>query len=49
MESILFYTQKKGIKVIAEFVDDEAIYQTLVSLGIHYSQGYLFSIPSSVL
>ncbi|MDD5053042.1 MAG: EAL domain-containing protein [Sulfuricurvum sp.] len=49
VESILFFAQKKGIKTIAEFVEDEAIYEKLVELGIDYSQGYLFSIPSPTL
>ena len=49
VESILFYAHKKGIQVIAEFVEEEAIYHTLVKLGIQYSQGYLFSIPSATL
>lgn len=46
VESILLFAQRKGIATIAEFVEDEAIYQKLVELGINYSQGYLFSVPS---
>jgi EAL domain-containing protein (putative c-di-GMP-specific phosphodiesterase class I) len=46
VESILFFAHKKGIEVIAEFVEDEATFITLVKLGIEYSQGYLFSQPA---
>lgn len=46
VESILHFARKKGIETIAEFVEDEAIYTKLVELGITYSQGYFFSLPS---
>lgn len=46
VESILLFAQKKEIKVIAEFVEDEAIFAKLVELGIEFSQGYLFSQPA---
>ena len=46
VESILHFAKKKGIATIAEFVEDEAIYAKLVELGIDYSQGYHFSVPS---
>lgn len=49
VESILFFARKKGIDVIAEFVEDEAIFKTLLELGIEYSQGYLFSKPSPTI
>lgn len=45
VESILFYAHKKKIKTIAEFVENEEIFDTLIDLGIDYSQGYLFSAP----
>ncbi|MGD9969606.1 MAG: EAL domain-containing protein [Sulfuricurvum sp.] len=49
VESILFFARKKGIRTIAEFVENEAIFETLKSLNIDYSQGYLFSVPSAGL
>ena len=49
VESILFFARKKGIKTIAEFVEDEAILTTLISLGVDYSQGYLFSTPQPTI
>jgi len=35
----------RGSKIIAEFVENEAIQQKLLAYGIDYSQGYLFSKP----
>nr|WP_244241484.1 EAL domain-containing protein [Leptospira perdikensis] len=35
-----------GAKVVAEFVDREAIQDMIETLGIEYSQGYLFMKPS---
>lgn len=49
VESILFFAQKKGIQTIAEFVEDEAIFSTLVDLDVDYSQGYLFSTPQATI
>ncbi len=46
VESILFFARRKGIKTIAEFVDDTAVFDKLVALGIDFSQGYLFSKPN---
>ncbi|MDD5118330.1 MAG: EAL domain-containing protein [Sulfuricurvum sp.] len=49
VESILFFARKKGIETIAEFVEDEAIFSTLMNLGVEYSQGYLFSTPQPTI
>ncbi|MBV5321003.1 MAG: EAL domain-containing protein [Sulfuricurvum sp.] len=49
VESILFFAHRKGIKTIAEFVEDESVFDKLVELGIDYSQGYLFSVPKPTL
>jgi c-di-GMP phosphodiesterase len=46
VESILFFAHKKNIETIAEFVEDEATFETLCALGVTYTQGYLFSRPS---
>ncbi len=47
VESILFFAHKKRIETIAEFVEDEETFSKLVELGVTYTQGYLFSIPSA--
>lgn len=46
IESILHFAKKMGIKTIAEFVEDEAMFAKLKELDIDYSQGYLFSVPA---
>lgn len=49
VQSILLFAQTKGIATIAEFVEDEAIFEKLLELGIDYSQGYLFSVPAATV
>lgn len=49
VESILHFSKKMGIKTIAEFVENENIYNILRELGVDYSQGYLFSVPQEEL
>jgi EAL domain-containing protein (putative c-di-GMP-specific phosphodiesterase class I) len=49
VKSILFFAKAKGIKIIAEFVENEEIQKKVVELGIDYSQGYLFSKPDKNL
>jgi diguanylate cyclase (GGDEF)-like protein len=46
VKSVVGFAKEAGIKVIAEFVSSEEIYQKVKELGIEYSQGYHFSIPS---
>ncbi len=45
--TIVDFASKLGIKTIAEFVENEAIFNKCVKLGIDYSQGYYFSQPLS--
>ncbi|WP_294962219.1 EAL domain-containing protein [Sulfurimonas sp.] len=45
VESILLYAKNMNIKTIAEFVETQSVYDTLVELGVDFSQGYLFSKP----
>ena len=49
VESILFFARKKGIETIAEYVEDESIFNKVLELGIDYSQGYLFSTPQPTI
>ena len=49
VESILHFAKKMNIKTIAEYVENESIYNTLVELGVDFSQGYYFSVPSEEL
>ena len=34
-----------GIETIAEFVEDEAIENTLIDIGVNYAQGYGIDMP----
>lgn len=45
VETIIYYAKRRDIKVIAEFVHDEATYNKVKQLDIDYIQGYYFSEP----
>ncbi|MBU0631638.1 EAL domain-containing protein [bacterium] len=49
VESILHFAKKMNIKTIAEFVENETIYNILNDLGVDFSQGYFFSVPQEKL
>ncbi len=42
---IVKFAKQNGIKTIAEFVENEVIFEKVKELGIDYSQGYYFSKP----
>lgn len=44
-EAILFFTQKIGIKTVAEFVHSAEVFETVKSMEIDYAQGYFFGEP----
>jgi PAS domain S-box-containing protein len=45
VETIVMFAQKQGMKTVAEFVENEAIFELVKSMGIDYSQGYAFGKP----
>jgi len=45
VETIIAFAKKQNIKIIAEYVENEAIFHLLKSLEIDYSQGYYFAKP----
>lgn len=45
VKAITYFCENTGIETIAEFVSTPAIQEVVDSLGIAYSQGYLFSEP----
>jgi len=49
VEAIVAFAHKEHLKVIAEFVENEAIFRTLCEIGVDYSQGYYFGKPSPLL
>ena len=46
VESIVSFAKKQNIKLIAEYVENEKIFNILNELGIEYSQGYYFGKPN---
>ena len=46
VETIVYFAKKMGLRTIAEFVEDEAVYQKLCELGVDFSQGYYFGKPT---
>ena len=45
VKTIITFAKEQNIKIVAEFVENENIYNILRDLGIDYSQGYFFSKP----
>lgn len=49
VKNLVNFAKDLGMKTIAEFVENEAIYEKVKALGIDYSQGYYFSEPKRAL
>lgn len=49
VETIVTFAQKQNIQTIAEFVENENIYNILTEIGIDYSQGYFFGKPEKLI
>lgn len=49
VETIITFAQKMGYEIVAEFVDKQSVQDKLISLGVDFSQGYLFSKPSPTI
>jgi len=45
VKTIVAFAKEQNIKIIAEYVENENIYNILHSLGVDYSQGYYFGKP----
>jgi len=45
VKTIVSFANEYSIKTVAEFVENEAIFNILTELGVDYSQGYYFSKP----
>jgi PAS domain S-box-containing protein len=48
VETIVLFAQKQNIKTIAEYVENEEIFNILNELGVDYSQGYYFGKPEAL-
>lgn len=42
VETIVIFAQKQNIKTIAEYVENESIFDIICEIGVDYSQGYYF-------
>ena len=47
-EIIVKFAKQNGMKTIAEFVENESVFNKVKELGIDYSQGYFFSKPLEI-
>lgn len=43
VSTIVDFSKKLGMKTVAEFVENEEIFEIVKSIGVDYSQGYYFS------
>ncbi len=48
IETIVDFAKKQEIETIAEYVENEDIYNYLCSIGVDYSQGYYFGKPEDL-
>lgn len=48
VETIVTFAKKQNIITIAEFVENEEIFNILYDLGVDYSQGYYFGEPKNI-
>ncbi len=49
VETIVSFAKKQNIITIAEFVENEEIFNILYNLGVDYSQGYYFGEPKKIV
>jgi len=45
VETIVVFAKKQTIKVVAEYIENENIFNILKDIGVDYSQGYYFGKP----
>ena len=48
VETIISFAKKQGILTVAEFVENENIFEILKKLDVDYSQGYYFGAPKAL-
>ncbi len=48
VKSIVTFAKERGIKTVAEFIENEEIFEIVKELGVDYSQGYFFGKPSPI-
>ena len=48
VKTIVAFAKEQGIKTVAEYVENEAIYNIIKEIGVDYSQGYYFGKPDEL-
>lgn len=48
MKTIIDFCMTYKIETVAEYIEDESLFQLMKELGINYSQGYLFGKPMPI-
>ena len=48
VKSIVTFAKEQNLKTVAEFVENDTVFQIVKELGIDYSQGYLFGKPQQL-
>ena len=46
VSSIVKIAKMLGVKTVAEFVDNKAVFNKVIELGVDYAQGFLLSKPT---
>jgi len=49
VKSIVTFAKEQNIQTIAEFIENEAIYEIIKELGVDFSQGYFFGKPAPLV
>ncbi len=47
VKSIVTFAKEQGLATVAEFIENEAIFEIVKALGVDYSQGYYFGKPAT--
>ena len=48
VETIVLFAKKQNIETIAEYVENETIFNLIAKMGVDYSQGYYFGKPELI-
>jgi PAS domain S-box-containing protein len=48
VETVVLFAKRQKIKTVAEYVENEAIFNILNEIGVDYSQGYYFGKPKEL-
>jgi len=49
VKTIVAFAKEQNIELVAEYIENETIFNIVKGLGVEYSQGYYFSKPEAIL